>query len=118
MRHRKSSGNFSRTSSHKKALFYNLSKFLIKYEFIKTTLKKAKELRRFVEPMITLSKNDTLSNRRHVFKKIRDKIIIRKLFLILGKRYINRNGGYLRIVKYKKRVGDGATLAIVELLNE
>lgn len=118
MRHKFAGSNFSRTSSHKKALFYNLSRFLIEHEIIKTTLKKAKELRKYIEPLITLAKKDTVSRRRSVFKKIKDKKILKKLFSILGKRYINRPGGYLRIIKYKHRLGDGSVLAVVELLNE
>ncbi|HIH2762221.1 MAG TPA: 50S ribosomal protein L17 [Candidatus Azoamicus sp.] len=117
MRHRKIGRYLNRSSSHRKAMFYNLSKSLIKNELIVTTLQKAKELRRYIEPMITISKNYTLSNKREILKKIKDKKIINKLFLVLGKRYNNRPGGYTRILKYKYRKGDGATLAIMELVN-
>ena len=116
MRHKIIGTNLSRTSSHKKAMLCNLSKELIQHESIKTTLIKAKELRRFIEPIITYSKIDTVSRRRHIFKKIQNKQLLRKLFLILGKKYSTRNGGYLRILKYKYRVGDAATLAIVQLV--
>ena len=118
MRHRKLTKNFSRTSSHKKAMFYNMSKSLIKHESIITTLPKAKELRRYVEPLITLSKNDNLSNKRQILRKIKDKNILAKLFSVIGKRYINRTGGYTRIYKYKYRKGDAATLAIIELIDK
>jgi len=117
MRHRKISRRFSRTSAHRIAMFYNLSRELIKHEFIKTTLTKAKELRRFVEPLITRAKSNTLSNRRHVLKKIKDKKIVGKLFSTLGQRYAQRPGGYLRILKYKYRPGDGAVLAVIELVD-
>jgi len=116
MRHRNVSRRFGRTSAHRKAMFCNLSKELIKHEFIKTTLIKAKELRRFFEPLVTCSKIDTLSNRRHVLKKINDKTLVHKLFSVLGKRYHDRPGGYLRILKYKYRAGDAAVLAIIELV--
>ena len=117
MRHKCRSKRFSRFSSHRKLMFYNLSKELIKHEAIKTTLTKAKELRRFVEPLITRAKIDTLANRRNILKKIKDKQIVNKLFYSLGKRYIKRCGGYLRILKYKYRHGDGAVLAFVELVD-
>lgn len=117
MRHRNTGRYFSRSSSHRKAMFYNLSKSLIKNELIITTLQKAKELRKYIEPLITISKNYTLSNKRNILKKINDKKIINKLFLVLGKRYVNRPGGYTKILKYKYRKGDGATLAIMELVN-
>ncbi len=117
MRHRKIGRHLSRSSSHRKAMFYNLSQSLIKHELIITTLQKAKELRRFIEPLITISKNYTLSNKREILKKIKDKKIINKLFLVLGKRYADRAGGYTRILKYKYRKGDGAVLAIMELVN-
>ncbi len=117
MRHKCRSRRFGRYSSHRKLMFYNLSKELIKHEFIKTTLTKAKELRRYIEPLITCAKLDILANRRNVLKKIKDKNIVNKLFNILGKRYIKRPGGYLRILKYKYRQGDGSVLAFVELVN-
>ncbi len=116
MRHRKKNKKFGRKSSHRKAMFRNLSKSLIKYEFMKTTLAKAKELRRIFEPIITLSKKDTLANRRIAFKKLGDRYSVTKLFSILGKRYIDRPGGYMRILKYQYRSGDGALLAFIELV--
>ena len=116
MRHRIIGKSLSRTSAHKKAMLCNLSKELIKHETIKTTLAKAKELRRFIEPIITYSKIDTVSRRRHIFKKIRNKHLINKLFLVLGKNFNNRNGGYLRILKYKYRIGDNAILVLVTLV--
>lgn len=118
MRHRKSGKHLNRTSSHRKAMFYNMSKSLIRHEIITTTLTKAKELRKFVEPLITLSKNDTLSNKRSILKKIKDKKILKKLFSVIGQRYINRPGGYTRIYKYKYRRGDAATMAIIELVDK
>lgn len=117
MRHRNHNKRFKRTSSHRKSLFNNLSKMLIKYELIKTTVQKAKELRRHIEPLITISKNDNFNNRKNVFKKIKDKNLVKKLFDIIGKRYLNRNGGYTKIIKYKYRIGDAATLAIIKLIN-
>lgn len=117
MRHRISGKKLSRTSSHRKAMLCNLSKELIKHETIKTTLVKAKELKRFIEPIITYSKVDTVSRRRHIFKKIRDKKLINKLFLTFGKKFLDRPGGYLRVLKYKHRVGDAAVLAIVKLVD-
>ncbi len=117
MRHKCRSRRFGRPSSHRKLMFYNLSKELIRHEFIKTTLTKAKELRRFIEPLITCAKVDTLANRRNILKKIKDKSIVSKLFCTLGKRYVKRQGGYLRILKYKYRHGDGSILAFVELVD-
>lgn len=117
MRHKNHRKSFSRTSSHRKALFNNLAKMLIKYELIKTTLQKAKELRRYVEPIITLSKNDSLSNRRNVFNKIRNKDLVKKLFNKIGKRFLERKGGYTRILKYKNRPGDSSVVAIIEFVN-
>lgn len=116
MRHKNIGRKFGNSSSYRKALFYNLSKDLIKYETIMTTLPKAKELRRFVEPLITSAKIDSVNSRRMVFKKIRDKKILGKLFFVLGKRYFDRPGGYVRIFKYKFRKGDGSTLALVKLV--
>jgi len=115
MRHRYIGKKLNRKSSHRKLMFYNLSKQLIKYELIKTTLPKAKELRRYVEPLITKSKDISISSKRFVFRKINDKQIIRKLFTILSKRYLNRNGGYTKVLRYKYRKGDGAVLAIIKL---
>lgn len=117
MIHKIKKKHFNRTPSHKKALFYNLSRSLIKNELIITTLQKAKELRKYVEPLITLSKEYSLKNKKNILKKIKDKKIVNKLFLVLGKRYNKRNGGYTRILKYKYRKGDGATLAIIELIS-
>src|SRR5690348_1853748 len=99
MRHRKVGVILGRTSDHRKAMFNNLAKSVIKHEIIKTTLIKAKELRRVVEPMITMAKEDTVSNRRNVFAKLRDQEAVGKLFTTLGKRYEKRPGGYLRIIK-------------------
>jgi large subunit ribosomal protein L17 len=118
MRHKIIGKNLSRTSSHRKAMFYNMSKSLIKHELIITTLTKAKELRRFVEPLITLAKKNTLSHKRAVLKNIKDKNILNKLFATLSQRYINRNGGYTRIYKYKYRRGDAAKMAVIELVDK
>lgn len=117
MRHRNIGRYLSRTSSHRKALFINLSIALIKHGLIRTTLAKAKELRRVVEPLITLAKVDSLFNRRLVFSKVRDKYIVHILFSQLGKKYLNRLGGYTRIIKYKIRHGDCAKLAVMELVD-
>lgn len=118
MRHRNIGRYLNRSSSHRKSLFLNLSKSLIRHGIIKTTLEKAKELRRFVEPLITISKIDSLSNRRLILKRIRDKYITHVLFSEIGKKFVNRNGGYTRIIKYKIRKGDCAKIAIIELVNE
>lgn len=118
MRHRNIGRYLSRSSSHRKALFLNLSKSLIKYGILKTTLEKAKELRRFIEPLITVSKIDSLTNRRFIFKKLRNKYIVHILFTEIAKRYLDRPGGYTRILKYKIRKGDNAKIAIIELINE
>lgn len=118
MRHKKKRKHFNRKPSHKKAMFYNLAKSLIKNEKIKTTIQKAKEMKKYIEPIITTSKKNTLANKRNILKKIKDKYIIYKLFNTLGKRYLNRNGGYTRILKYGYRKGDGATLAIISLIQE
>lgn len=117
MRHRNIGRYFNRNSSHRKSLFLNLSKQLIINGFLKTTLQKAKELRRFVEPLITLSKKDSLHNRRIAFSKIKNKRIVYLLFSVLGKRYFDRPGGYIRILKYGIRKGDAAILAFVELVD-
>lgn len=117
MRHRNIGQSLGRTSSHRKALFINLSKELIKHGVIKTTLAKAKELRRVIEPLITFSKVDSLSNRRLVFSRIGDKYITHLLFSKLGKRYITRPGGYTRIMKYKIRPGDCAKIVLMELVD-
>lgn len=118
MKHRKNNKHLNRTASHRKSMFYNMSKSLIKYEMIKTTLIKAKILKTYIEPLITLSKTNTLANKRHIFKKIHDKKIIHKLFTTLGKRYLDRPGGYTRIYKYKYRKGDAAKMAVIELVNK
>lgn len=117
MRHRNIGRYFNRNSSQRKALFLNLSKQLINNKFLRTTLEKAKELRRFVEPLVTLSKVDSLHNRRIAFSKLRDKKLVYILFADYGKKYLNRPGGYLRILKYGIRKGDGAKLAFVEFVD-
>lgn len=117
MRHRKSGRRFGRTSSHRQAMFRNMSVSLLKHEIIKTTLIKAKELRRVVEPLITLGKEDTVAKRRLAFDRLRDKVAVGKVFTVFGPRYKSRNGGYLRIIKCGFRAGDTSPLAIVELLD-
>lgn len=108
MRHRKSGRKFSRTSAHRKAMFRNMTASLVEHELIKTTLPKAKELRRVAEPLITLSKNDSVANRRLAFSRLRDDAAVAKLFDELGPRYSERPGGYLRILKCGFRAGDNA----------
>ncbi|MDQ5878958.1 MAG: large subunit ribosomal protein [Pseudomonadota bacterium] len=117
MRHRLGLRKLNRTSSHRLAMFRNMSVSLLKHEAIKTTLPKAKELRRVVEPLITLGKKPTLANRRLAFDRLRDREIVGKLFDQLGPRFANRNGGYLRILKCGFRVGDNAPMAYIELLD-
>lgn len=117
MRHRKSGRKFNINSSHRKALFSNMVSSLFRHELIKTTLPKAKELRGFAEPLITLSKEDTVSKRRLAFARLRDRDIVTKLFNELGPRYKNRAGGYLRIMKCGYRAGDDAPMAYVELVD-
>ena len=117
MRHRKSGRKFNINSSHRKALFSNMAGSLFKHELIKTTLPKAKELRRFAEPLITLSKEDSVAKRRLAFAKLRDRDVVTKLFNELGPRYRNRAGGYLRIMKCGYRPGDDAPMAYVELVD-
>ncbi len=117
MRHRHGLKKLNRTSSHRLAMLRNMSVSLLRHEAIKTTLPKAKELRRVVEPIITLGKKDTLANKRLAFNRLRDREIVVKLFSELGPRYANRNGGYLRILKIGNRVGDNAPMAYVELLD-
>lgn len=117
MRHLKSGRHLSRTSSHRKAMFKNMANSLFRHELIKTTLPKAKELRRTAEPLITLAKVDTVGNRRLAFARLRDKEMVAKLFTDLGPRYSNRPGGYLRILKCGFRAGDAAPMAIVELVD-
>lgn len=117
MRHRNVGRYFNRNSDQRKALFLNLCKDLIKYGVIKTTLERAKELRGYVEPLITLSKNDSVFNRRLAFKRVRDKNIVHILFSVLGKKYSNRPGGYTRVLKYGIRRGDCAKIAFIELVD-
>ncbi|MDR0635148.1 MAG: 50S ribosomal protein L17 [Azoarcus sp.] len=117
MRHRNGLRKLNRTSSHRQAMFRNMAASLLRHEVIKTTLPKAKELRRVVEPLITLGKKPNLSNRRLAFNRLRDREIVVKIFDELGPRYANRNGGYLRILKCGFRDGDNAPLAFVELLD-
>jgi large subunit ribosomal protein L17 len=117
MRHRNSGRKFGRTSSHRKAMFSNMCCSLIEHELIRTTLPKAKDLRGYLEPLITVSKSDSVSSRRHVFNKLRSKSAVGKLFTILGPRYVERPGGYLRILKCGFRPGDNAPMAIVELVD-
>ena len=117
MRHRKSGRKLNRTSSHREAMFRNMAASLIKHELIKTTLPKAKELRRVAEPLITLAKNDGVANRRLAFSRLRDKEAVGNLFTTLGPRYQARPGGYLRILKCGFRAGDNAPMAYVELVD-
>lgn len=117
MRHRKSGTNLGRESSHRKAMLRNMSVSLFKEELIRTTLPKAKELRRVAEPLITLSKTDSVHNRRVAFSRLRDKAAVGKLFSELGVRYAERPGGYLRILKCGYRPGDNAPMAFVELVD-
>ena len=117
MRHRQSNRKLNRTTSHRLAMFRNMSVSLLKHEVIKTTLPKAKELRRFVEPLITLGKEPSLSNHRLAFDRLRDREMVMKLFGELGPRYKTRPGGYLRILKYGFRNGDNAPMALVELVD-
>jgi large subunit ribosomal protein L17 len=117
MRHRHGLRKLNRTSSHRLAMLRNMTNSLLKHEVIKTTLPKAKELRRVVEPMITLGKTATLANRRLAFNRLRDRAIVTKLFEIIGPRYKARPGGYLRILKYGFRKGDNAPMALVELMD-
>ncbi len=117
MRHRLGLRKLNRTSSHRLAMLRNMTNSLLKHEVIKTTLPKAKELRRVVEPMITLGKIATVANRRLAFNRLRDRDMVTKLFNELGPRYAKRNGGYLRILKYGFRQGDNAPMALVELMD-
>ena len=117
MRHLKSGRKLNRTSSHRKAMFSNMTVSLIEHEFIKTTLPKAKELRRVAEPLITLAKNDSVANRRLAFSRLRNDLAVGKLFAELGPRYNERPGGYMRILKCGFRAGDAAPMAIVELVD-
>lgn len=117
MRHNNALRKLNRSSSHRSAMFRNMSNSLLRHEVIKTTLPKAKELRRYVEPVITLGKNPSLSNRRLAFNRLRDRENVTKLFIELGPRYIARPGGYIRILKYGYRKGDNAPMALVELVD-
>ncbi len=117
MRHGSGYRKLNRTSSHRAAMFRNMAVSLLRHEAIKTTLPKAKELRRVVEPLITLGKSPSLANRRLAFDRLRDRDIVGKIFNELGPRYNTRNGGYLRILKIGFRVGDNAPMAFVELMD-
>lgn len=117
MRHRLSGRQLNRTSSHRNAMFRNMAASLLEHEIIKTTLPKAKELRRVAEPLITLAKKDSVANRRLAFSRLRSKEVVGKLFTEIGPRYEARPGGYLRIVKCGFRAGDKAPMAYVELVN-
>lgn len=118
MRHQKSGRHLNRTSAHRKAMLSNMSASLIEHETIKTTVVKAKELRRYVEPLITLSKTDSVANRRRAFAKLRSKSAVGKLFSELGPRYLNRPGGYTRILKAGYRQGDSAMVAYMQLMDQ
>ncbi len=117
MRHRKAGRQLNRNSSHRKAMFRNMAVSLIEHEMIKTTLPKAKELRRVAEPLITMSKEDSVAKRRLAFSRLRDTAAVGKLFTEIGPRYQDRSGGYLRIMKCGYRPGDKAPMAWVELLD-
>ena len=117
MRHRKIGRKLGRTSSHRKAMYRNMSVSLLMNETIKTTVPKAKELKRVVEPIITRSKKDSVANRRIIFNQLRDKVVIGKLFNEIGPRFEKRPGGYLRILKLGPRAGDAAPMALVQLLD-
>lgn len=116
MRHRSGLRKLNRTSSHRLAMFRNMSVSLLEHEVIKTTLPKAKDLRKVIEPLINLGKTNTLSNQRLAFDRLRDKDIVKKLFDDIGPRNANRPGGYIRILKCGYRVGDNAPMAFVELV--
>ena len=117
MRHRKSGRNLGRESSHRKAMFRNMAASLFEHEIIKTTLPKAKELRRVAEPLITMAKQNTVARQRLVFSRLRNKPALQKLFNVLAPRYAERPGGYLRILKAGFRKGDNAPMAVVELVD-
>ena len=117
MRHRHGLTKLNKTSSHRLAMFRNMTNSLLKHEVIKTTLPKAKALRKVFEPIITLGKEPTLANRRLAFNRLRDRDMVTKLFDELGPRYKSRNGGYIRILKFGFRVGDNAPMALVELVD-
>ena len=117
MRHRLGLRKLNRTSSHRLAMLRNMTVSLLRHEAIKTTLPKAKELRRVAEPILTLGKNPSLANRRLAFARLRDREMVSKLFDELGPRYANRNGGYSRILKFGFRKGDNAPMALIELMD-
>jgi large subunit ribosomal protein L17 len=117
MRHQKAGRKFNRTSAHRQVMFSNMAASLFKHEIIRTTLPKAKELRRVAEPLITLAKTDGVANRRLAFSRLRDKEAVGTLFTVLGPRYAQRPGGYLRILKCGFRAGDNAPMAYVELVD-
>lgn len=117
MRHRYSGRKLSRTGAHRRAMFRNMTASLVEHELIKTTLPKAKELRRVAEPLITLAKKDSVANRRLAFSRLQDKAAVGKLFTELAARYENRPGGYIRILKCGYRSGDAAPMAYVELVD-
>lgn len=117
MRHRLGLRKLNRTSSHRLAMFRNMTVSLLRHEVIKTTLPKAKELRRVAEPILTLGKTPSLANRRLAFARLRDREMVGKLFDELGPRYAARNGGYLRVLKFGFRQGDNAPMALVELMD-
>ena len=117
MRHRHGLRKLNRTSAHRTAMFRNMASSLVRHEIIKTTLPKAKELRRVVEPLITLAKTDSVANRRLAFARTRDNAIVAKLFNELGPRYLERAGGYTRILKCGFRAGDNAPMAYIELVD-
>lgn len=117
MRHRSGLKKLNRTSSHRLAMFRNMTVSLLRHELIKTTLPKAKELRRVAEPILTLGKTPSVANRRLAFARLRDREMVTKLFDELGPRYASRNGGYLRILKYGFRQGDKAPMALIELMD-
>ncbi len=118
MRHRKSGRKLGRNSSHRKAMYRNMAASLVQHETIKTTLPKAKELRRVIEPLITLAKQDGVAQRRLAFSRLRDDAAVGKLFKELGPRFKDRPGGYLRILKMGYRAGDAAPMALVQLLDQ
>lgn len=117
MRHRNSGRQLNRNSSHRKAMFKNMAASLFRHELIRTTVPKAKELRRVAEPLITKAKNDSVANRRFVYDRLRDREMVGKLFAELGPRYKERPGGYMRILKCGYRAGDKAPMALVELVD-
>lgn len=117
MRHRICGRKFSRTSAHRKAMFSNMCNSLVEHELIKTTLAKAKDLRRYIEPLITVAKKDSVASRRYVFDRLRSKPAVGKLFTVLGPRFVERPGGYVSIIKCGYRKGDNAPMAIVRLMD-